>query len=481
MDLQASYIVVGGGIAGISCVETLNTLTQESILLISGSDVVRVTTNINQLTQALVQFDVEEKTASELEKSCPGLKVVTGVTLVSLDPELKQLKLSDGRVACYERSVCLCLGASPKKLCGSENAADLVLTLRDMESVASLMEKLKSAKKVAVVGNGGIATELVYTLKGVQDIVWIVRDKHISAAFVDPGAAQFFMSSGALTEAGQKKPETIIKRLTYKSFKGEKKECQGAALGPDWHSKFNIQGPAGDQMPNIKVEYETEVKKILRRGDSDFPKKHNEWPMVLELVNGNFIGCDLVVNAIGVVPNCKPFEGILELADAQLGTGIKIDKGMRTSAPGVFAAGDIVFADWPKEKHWFQMRLWTQARQMGSQAARSMATPSSAAMFDFSFELFAHVTTFFGFKVVLLGLYNGQGMDPSTWEALVRVTPGKEFIKLIISNGKVHGAVLIGNTELEETCENLILNQLDVSALGDDLLNPDVDIEDYFD
>jgi pyridine nucleotide-disulfide oxidoreductase domain-containing protein 1 len=45
------------------------------------------------------------------------------------------------------------------------------------------------------------------------------------------------------------------------------------------------------------------------------------------------------------------------------------------------------------------MRLWTQARQMGSQAARAMANPETASMFDFSFELFAHATKFFGFKV----------------------------------------------------------------------------------
>jgi pyridine nucleotide-disulfide oxidoreductase domain-containing protein 1 len=39
-----------------------------------------------------------------------------------------------------------------------------------MESVTSLMKKLKNCKKVVVVGNGGIATELVYTMKGVQVI-----------------------------------------------------------------------------------------------------------------------------------------------------------------------------------------------------------------------------------------------------------------------------------------------------------------------
>jgi len=34
---------------------------------------------------------------------------------------------------------------------------------------------------------------------------------------------------------------------------------------------------------------------------------------------------------------------------------------------------------------------------------------------------------------------------------------------------------------MEETIENLILNQLDVSRYGENLLNPDIDIDDYFD
>lgn len=43
------------------------------------------------------------------------------------------------------------------------------------------------------------------------------------------------------------------------------------------------------------------------------------------------------------------------------------------------------------------------------------------------------------------------------------------------------GAVLIGETDLEETFENLILNQMDLTVYGEELLNPDIDIEDYFD
>lgn len=43
------------------------------------------------------------------------------------------------------------------------------------------------------------------------------------------------------------------------------------------------------------------------------------------------------------------------------------------------------------------------------------------------------------------------------------------------------GAVLIGEADLEETFENLILNQMDLTAYGEELLNPNIDIEDYFD
>jgi hypothetical protein len=38
-----------------------------------------------------------------------------------------------------------------------------------------------------------------------------------------------------------------------------------------------------------------------------------------------------------------------------------------------------------------------------------------------------------------------------------------------------------GDTELEETLENLILNQIDVMPFGTDLLDPAIDIGDYFD
>lgn len=66
-------------------------------------------------------------------------------------------------------------------------------------------------------------------------------------------------------------------------------------------------------------------------------------------------------------------------------------------------------------------------------------------------------------------------------EILLRITPGKEYIKLVVHRGRVIGAILIGETDMEEVVENLILNNIDVSRYGIDILDPDRDIEGYFD
>lgn len=58
---------------------------------------------------------------------------------------------------------------------------------------------------------------------------------------------------------------------------------------------------------------------------------------------------------------------------------------------------------------------------------------------------------------------------------------GLEYVKVVLRDGRMEGAILIGETDLEETFENLILNQTDLTPFKDHLLDPDIDIEDFFD
>lgn len=57
---------------------------------------------------------------------------------------------------------------------------------------------------------------------------------------------------------------------------------------------------------------------------------------------------------------------------------------------------------------------------------------------------------------------------------------GLEYVKVVLRDGRMEGAILKGKTDLEETFENLILKQTDLTPFKDHLLDPNVDIEDFF-
>lgn len=60
---------------------------------------------------------------------------------------------------------------------------------------------------------------------------------------------------------------------------------------------------------------------------------------------------------------------------------------------------------------------------------------------------------------------------------LASITIGCDHIVMLA----YQGAILIGETDLEETFENLILDGLDLSAIGPHILNPDIELDHVFD
>ncbi|GLI69045.1 hypothetical protein VaNZ11_013587, partial [Volvox africanus] len=211
------------------------------------------------------------------------------------------------------------------------------------------------------------------------------------------------------------------------------------------------------------------------------------WPLHVTLSSGKVYGADLVVCGIGVIPATEWLPPALTRAPDG---GLAVDRYMRTSDPHVFAAGDCCTADWPDgSPTWFQMRLWTQARLMGTFAAHCMLGRVDEVASGFNFELFTHVTRFLGTKVVFLGLYNGQRLehepakDIQLFSRVARAADGSgsTFVRVLMLRGRMQGAVLIGETELEEALENVILDGLDLSAYGPHILDEDFELDHVFD
>lgn len=541
-------VVIGGGIAGICCIQQLaEQLPTREVLLITASNLVKVTNNIERFGLNLVRFDVQDQHLEQFKTNYPNVRVIID-KVTAVDAERKRLHLAKGAECIEYDRLAICSGASPKRLDVRHSFTDEQLDqycclIRDTETVKELEKKFAKSKRVCILGNGGIATELVFSIRSCE-LVWIIRDTHITATFLDAGAAHFLRSyvSGEKksTEGGRNAegggsaevdPSTllsdqVVKRLKYTIVEGESHDRQsgyGSALGPDWQQKFELKGQLhGDALEgckNISFEKNCELSALLRYEElSDETRsslgeagllrdaeKNERWPLFVQLNTGKVIGCDLLINAIGVQPNSLAVAGAVGLQLAADG-GILVDEFMQSSLPDVYAAGDVCtpYTDhvqvdrWLNEAteqhfkrhrihtdHWHQIRLWTQARQMGVFVANSIALserhePIENLSLYSCFDLFTHMTSFFGFKVILIGLFNGQHLA-DRYEMLVRVQENEQYVKVIVRDGRLKGCILIGDTDLEETFENLIVNQLDISEIKESMLENNVDLEDYFD
>lgn len=465
---EATFVIIGGGIAGVTCVEHLFRLApEESIILLTASPVIKTITDIIPIAKTLFSYKVVQGDARNLEKSNPRLRVIYD-KLTNICSKNKEITTKTGHIINY-KYLCLCTGGIPNILHQGKNNPR-VIGIRDTDSIKNYQTLVSKSKRVVVVGNGGIASELVHATKNVE-IVWVIKDKHITSTFVDPGAAHFLQTSSKFSS--NKTTAPILKRFKYGEDQYEKLDSKdrSAALGPDWLKDKNLTGLCEDS--KLTIKYNVTVLEILSH-------ENNEWPLRVILSDNSDIHCDLLISATGVIPTpdytCD--ENLVLGNDG----GISVNMEMESSIKDIFAAGDACFANWDLAPHWFQMRLWTQAYQMGGMAARSMACrlAGEEVIQDFCFELFAHTTELFGYQVILLGKYNGQGYG-TNYEILIRSTPNLEYIKLVLVENKLQGAILIGDTGLEETFENLILNQIDLSPYGDDILDPNIDVEDYFD
>lgn len=94
-----------------------------------------------------------------------------------------------------------------------------VIGIRDTETVVNLQKRLKNSKQILIVGNGGIATELVYEIENCK-ILWVIKDEYISHVFFDAAAARFFhhqltSTSNSSSATLKDENETPSKRAKY--------------------------------------------------------------------------------------------------------------------------------------------------------------------------------------------------------------------------------------------------------------------------
>jgi NAD(P)H-nitrite reductase large subunit len=178
-------------------------------------------------------------------------------------------------------------------------------------------------------------------------------------------------------------------------------------------------------------------------------------------VNGFTVDFDLLTYGVGLDYYTEPARN----AGIELNKGIVTDSKLRTSAPDVYAAGDVaVFYDLMVERH-NQMGTWDNAIAHGEVAARNMA----GAEEDF-FDVPTYTTTMFGSTLAVMGVT--PDVQPDLESVRTYDFDEKFYRKLFFKDDRLVGAIMIGPPKGRKKLIEIMRSRNKIERPKQDLLDP---------
>jgi 3-phenylpropionate/trans-cinnamate dioxygenase ferredoxin reductase subunit len=171
--------------------------------------------------------------------------------------------------------------------------------------------------------------------------------------------------------------------------------------------------------------------------------------------NGGLIESDFVVVGIGVTPRAE----LAREAGLEVDNGILVDEMLQTSAPNVFAAGDVANAWHPFYGEHIRVEHWANALNQGPAAARSMlGEPTS----------YDRLPYFFSDQYDVGMEYSGHA--PQWDDVVFRGDPASgEFVAFWVHDGRVAAGMNVNVWDVNERIQALIRSRepVDRAALTD--------------
>ena len=406
-DRQVDFLLIGGGVAAASCAAALRERGAEGSILLVGREpdapYKRPPASKGYLRGTLDRADTLLY-PPEFWASAE-IELATRVSAMKLDTAAREAKLSSKETVGYGAAL-MATGANVRRLRLDGSALEGIHYLRALGNADTIRADVEGAAEVVLVGGSFIACEVAASLTEMGKRCTLVME--------------------------EQRPLDRALGLAAGDWVAGLLEARGVTL------------ICGD--PVERFEGEGRVTRVVCR-------------------SGRALAADAVVIGAGAVPDVMLARGAgLELGETG---GIACDATLATSAPGVWAAGDVCEYDSVLHGRRVRIEHWDVARTQGEAAAANMLGAG---------EPYAEVPSFWTDIADWATLdYVGA---PERWDReIVRGSPAEDrFSVLYLEGGRVVAAVSAGRGEDLDGARALIRSGTDVGARELALADPAVEL-----
>lgn len=417
------YVIIGTGVAGISAVEAIRSVDRGAEILMVGDDPHGYYSRPGLayfLTGELGDKALFPKTRDDYAR----LKFKYQKTrVIGIDRHAKTVQLEDRALLSYDKLL-IATGASAIPLTVSGANLQGVVKLDHLEDARGILKLAKRGRTAVVVGGGITALELTEGLlaRG-MNVHYLLRGNRYWSNVLDEHESR-------IVEA----------RL---------------------------------QAEGVTLHFHSEIHEILGKSGR---------VTGVRLLDGRTVKCDLLAYAIGIRPRLE----LAQSADLARDRGILVNEYLQTNDPNIFAAGDVAQVYDPLTGRSVLDSLWSPAREQGYAAGLNMASQPTPYIKTAPFN----VTRLAGLTTTIIGTV-GSGRDDDivgiargdseTWRQLpdaIVAQGGFDVNRIRLLVGKEHliGAVVMGDQTLSMPLQKIISQQMDISAIRDQLLDKEAKI-----
>jgi 3-phenylpropionate/trans-cinnamate dioxygenase ferredoxin reductase subunit len=399
------FLIVGGGLAAGTCAAELRKQGAEGSIMVAGREPEPPYERPPLSKEYLRGESTREDAHVNPEEwyADNGVELRKRTNVMALDPGARTATLQGGEEVRFERAL-LATGANVNILRPEGAELEGIHYLRAFGNSDAIREEGAAAEHVVLIGGSYIACEV----------------------------------AASLTATGTKCTLVMLEGVALSRTFGE----EVGRWFDDVLSSKGIEILGGEELATL--EGDGRVQAVVT-------------------ASGRTVEGDMVVIGAGVKPDAL----LAERAGLEVHDGIVCDSKLETSAPGIFAAGDVCSYDSVVHDRRLRVEHWDVAFQQGRHAARAMLG---------SDEPYREIPYFFSDLADWASLeYVGPAYD---WDEVVwRGDPDAgEFSAWYLGDGAVRGALAVGRSEDLIHARTLIETGADVSGQKDVLADAESDL-----